>query len=111
MCKDEVQQNIDTLMATSTKRGLRKSEIREGHWKCLMDVVKSRLTGSSRASDISFPLVSMMNGIMSGKVYDWASLLATCMEEFMTLQHKTLHMPHYAIGLFLEATAKTIPHE
>ena len=77
VCRDEVQQNIDALMAASAKRGLRKSEIREGHWKCLLDMVKSRLTGSSRASDISFPLVSVMNGIMGGKVYDWASLLAT----------------------------------
>ena len=97
VCNDEVQQDIDTLMAVSTKRGLRKSEIREGHWKCLMDVVKSRLTGSSRASDISFPLVSMMNGIVSGKVYDWASLLATRMEEFMTLQHKTTALRHQTL--------------
>ena len=98
-------------MDTSKKRGLRKSDIREGHWKCLMDVVKRRLIGSIKASDISFPLVSMMNAIMNGKVYDWASLLATRMEEFMTLQHKTFYMPHYAIRLFLEATARTIPHE
>ena len=33
VCKDDVQQHIDTLMATSTKRGLQKSEICEGHWK------------------------------------------------------------------------------
>ena len=50
-----------------------------------MDLVKSRLTGSSRASDISFPQVSLMNGIMNGKVYDWASVLAERMHKFMTL--------------------------
>ena len=49
-----------------------------------MDVVKSRLTRSSRASDISFPMVGMMNGLMNGRVYDWASLLAARMDEFMT---------------------------
>ena len=76
-----------------------------------MDVVKSRLTGSSRASDISFPLVGMMNELMNGRVYDWASLLATRMDEFMTLQHKTFYMLHYAIGFFLEATARVIPKD
>lgn len=98
-------------MDTLKGRGLQKFDIREGHWKCLMDVVKSRLIGSSRAFDISFPLVSMINEIINGKVYDWASLLAMCMDEFMTLQHKTFYMSHYAIRLFLEATTRTISHE
>ena len=52
-----------------------------------------------------------MNGLMNGRVYHWASLLATHMDEFMTLQHKTFYMPHYAIGFFLEATARMIPNE
>ena len=72
-----------------------------------MDLVKSRLTGSSRASNISFPQVSMMNG----KVYDWASVLAERMHELLTLQHKTFYMLHYAIGLFLDATARLIPED
>ena len=42
-------------------------------------------------------------------VYDWASVLADRMEEFMTLQHRTFFMPHHAIGLFLEAAASQIP--
>ena len=50
----------------------------------------------------------MMNGIMNGKVYDWAFVLAERMHEFMTLQHKTFYMPHYAIGLFLDAIARMI---
>ena len=50
-----------------------------------------------------------MNGIMIGKVYDWASMLAERMHEFMTLQHKTFYMPHYAIGLFLDAATRMIP--
>ena len=71
VCKDQVQQQKDALTQTSRRRGLQKSDIREGHWRCLMDVIKSRITGSSRASDIFFPLVSMMNGLMNGRVYDW----------------------------------------
>ena len=76
-----------------------------------MDIVKSRLTGSSRASNISFPYVAMMNGILHGRVYDWAALLVERMSEFMTLQHKTFYMPHYAIGLFLDAIARMIPND
>ena len=76
-----------------------------------MDIVKSRLTGSSHASDITFPHVAMMNDILHGIVYDWATLLAERMSEFLTLQHKTFYMPHYAIGLFLEATTWMIPND
>lgn len=74
-----------------------------------MDVVKSWLIGSSRASDISFPQVSLMNGIMNDKVYNWSSVLAERMHEFMMLQHRTFYMAHYAIGLFLDAVAQAIP--
>lgn len=76
-----------------------------------MDIVKSCLTGSSRASDISLPHVAMMNEVLHGKVYDWAALLAEQMSEFMTLQHKTFYMSHYVIGLFLEATTRMIPND
>ena len=74
-----------------------------------MDVIKSRLTGATRASDIALPQVVFMNGIMQGTVYDWATVLAEQMEEFMSLQHRTFFMPHYAIGLFLEAVVSQIP--
>ena len=96
------------MAETSKGRGLKKTNIQEGYWHCLMDLVKSRLTRSSRASDISFPQVSMMNEIMNGKVYDWAFVLVERMHEFMMLQHKTFYMPHYAIGLFLNATMRMI---
>ena len=69
-----------------------------------MDVIKSKLTGASRASDIALPQITFMNGIMNSIVYDWAIVLADRMEEFMTLQNQTFYMPHHAIGLFLEAT-------
>lgn len=74
-----------------------------------MDLVKSRLTRSSHASDISFPKVVMMNGIPNGRVYNWDALLTKRINEFMTIQHKTFYMPHYAIGLFLEAIMQIIP--
>ena len=31
------------------------------------------------------------------------------MHEFMTLQHKTFYMPHYVIGLLLDAATWMIP--
>ena len=71
-----------------------------------MDVIKSRLMGATRASDIALPQIVLMNGIMNGIVYDWATVLADRMEEFMTLQHRTFYMPYHAIGLFLEAAEK-----
>jgi hypothetical protein len=109
VCGDVPVKDQEELAKTSSGRGLRRTSVQEGQWRCLMDVVKSRLTGSSRASDISFPQVSLMNGIMNGRVYDWATLLAERMHEFMTLQHRTFYMPHYAIGLFLDATVRVIP--
>lgn len=45
----------------------------------------------------------LLNGIHNGIVYDWASVLADRMEEFMTLQHRTFYMPYHAIGFFLDA--------
>ena len=109
VCEDLSPAEQEALLDTSRGRGLKKSNIQKGYWRCLMDIVKSRLTGSSRASDISFPHVAMMNGILNGRVYDWATLLAERMSEFMTLQHRTFYMPHYAIGLFLDTTARMIP--
>ena len=74
-----------------------------------MDVIKSRLTGATRASDIALPQIVFMNGIMNGTVYNWATILADRMEEFMTLQHWTFYMPYHVIGLFLEAALHQIP--
>ena len=90
------------LVETSKGRGLKKTNIQEGQWHCLMDLVKSRFTGSSCASDISFPWIAIMNG----RVYNWATVLVEQMYEFMTLQHRTFYMPHYAIGLFLDVTTR-----
>ena len=53
----------------------------------------------------------MMNGIMNGRVYDWAFLLAERMNEVIMMQHKTFYMPHYSIGLFLDAIAWLIPND
>ena len=74
----------EALMGSSKGGELKKSDV-QGHWRCLMDLVKSRLTSSSRASNISFLEVTMMNDIMNGRVYDWAFLLVERMNEFMRL--------------------------
>ena len=84
VCGNMAEAEQEVLVETSKGRGLKKIDSQEGPWRCLMDLVKSRLTGSSRAFDISFPQV-FMNGIMNGKVYDWASVLAERMHEFITL--------------------------
>lgn len=109
MCSDVPVKEQEQLAKTSSGRGLKRTSVQEGQWHCIMDVVKSQLIGSSCASDISFLQVSLMNDIMNDKVYDWAAILAEWMHEFMTLQHRTFYMPHYAIGLFLDATAQAIP--
>ena len=54
-----------------------------------MDVIKSRLTRATRASDIALLQIVFMNSIMNGIIYDWETVLADQMEEFMTLQHYT----------------------
>ena len=106
---DLTLEEMDSMVKGSKCRGLRQDFIWEGHWRCIMDVIKSRLTGVSRSSDIALPQVVFMNGIMQGTVYDWAIVLADRMEDFMTLQHRTFFMLHHVIGLFLEAAANQIP--
>lgn len=54
MCRDDLTQTeLDSLERASKGRGLRKSFLREGIWRCLVDVLKSRLMGASRASDMA----------------------------------------------------------
>ena len=55
VCGKRRKAKNEALMDTSKGKGLKKSDILEGHWRCLMDLVKNRLTRSSRASNISFP--------------------------------------------------------
>lgn len=44
-----------SLADVSKSSGLKKSFVAKQDWRCLMDVVKSRLTSSIRASDIAIP--------------------------------------------------------
>lgn len=54
MCRDDLTQaELASLQHTSKSHGLKKSFLREGIWRCLVDVLKSRLMGASRASDIA----------------------------------------------------------
>lgn len=108
MGDDLTPKEFESVVKGTKSQGLRRDVIKEGHWRCIMDVIKSRLTGASRASD-TLPQITFMNGIMNGIVYDWATVLADRMEEFMTLEHQTFYMPHHAISLFLEASLHQIP--
>lgn len=107
--RDLTPEDMESMVKGSKCRGLRRDLIWEGHWRCIIDVIKSKLTGATRASNIALPHIVFMNGTMNDMVYDWATVLANRMEEFMTLQHCTFFMPHHAIGLFLDAAVNQIP--
>lgn len=56
VCRDDLlQAEVYSFGKASKGRGMKKSFIREGHWHFIMDVVKNKLLGSSRALDIAFP--------------------------------------------------------
>ena len=52
---DLTSEERDSVIKGSKCRGLCKDFIREGHWGCIMDVIKRRLTGATRASNIALP--------------------------------------------------------
>lgn len=52
VCGSKLEVEKAMLVETSKGRRLKKTNIQDGHWPCLMDVVESRLMGSSRTSDI-----------------------------------------------------------
>ena len=74
---DLTSEEIEFVVKGGKSRGLRRDFIQEGHWRCIMDVIKSKLTGATWASDIAFPQIVFMNGIMNGTVNDWALFLLT----------------------------------
>lgn len=102
---------LASVTNTTKNREMKKSFVAEGPWRCIMDVMKSRLTRSNRASDIALPQIIWMNGLMNGVQYDWATILADRLYEFMTLHHRTFYIPHYAIRLFLEAMRSQLSEE
>lgn len=88
--------------AWADSRGMKRAFIAPGKWRTLMDLVKSRLTRPSHASDIAIWMIGLMNGIRCGKVYNWGQLLAERIHDFLRLEHKTFYMCHHAINLFLD---------
>lgn len=100
-----------SLWASSNSRGLKRSFIANGDWQCLMDLVKSRLTRTSRASDIAIWMIGLMNGLSLGRVYNWSQLLSDRIHDFLSLEHKTFYMCHHAICLFLEVVRTQVPSE
>ena len=79
--RDLTLEEMESVVKGAKSRELQRDFIQEGHWRCIMDVIKSKFTGASRASDIALLQITFMNGT----VYDWATVLADRMEEFMTL--------------------------
>lgn len=68
-----------------------------------MDILKSKLTAASRASNVAIWMLSVMYGLSNGKIYNWGRALSSRVTEAMLLKHKTLYVPHHIIALFLEA--------
>lgn len=66
------QAEKDSLKSVGKGGGVKKSFLAKGVWRCLLFVVKSRLIGSSRASDIAIAQIVLVNGLRNEVVYDWA---------------------------------------
>lgn len=103
MCRDNLTTEELSRILDPKGRGLKKTFLKSGIWQCLLDVVQSRLTGTSRASDTAVPMIALMAGLRKGTVYDWASLLSDKAHDCMMLKHKVFYMSHHAIGLFLDS--------
>ncbi|XP_057855203.2 uncharacterized protein LOC131064892 [Cryptomeria japonica] len=97
--------------AWGDSRRMKRVFIAPGEWRMLMDLVKSRLIGASRASDIAIWMIGLMNGIKCGKVYNWGQLLAERIHDFLRLEHKMFYMCHHAISLFLDVVRLQVPPE
>lgn len=111
MCCDDLTTKEWERVNAAKGRVLKKSYIVPSEWQCMLDVMKTRLTGASRASDIAVPMLALMNGLRNGTVYDWASFLFDRIHDFHTLQHKAFYMPFHAIKLFLDAVQTHVPSD
>lgn len=110
VCKDDLTKE-QWESAWADDKGMKHAFIVPGAWRMLMDLVKSRLTSSSYASDIDIRMIGLMNGIKCGKVYNWGQLLAERIHDFLRLEHKTFYMCHHAISLFLDVVPLQVPPE
>lgn len=69
VCRDDLtEEQWKSIWVDS--RGMKRSFIAPGEWRMLMDLVKSRPTGASWASDIAIWMIGLMNEIRCGKVYN-----------------------------------------
>lgn len=82
---------------------MKKSYLTSPEWRCVLDIIKSKLTVASRASDVAIWMLRLMHGLSNGKIYNWGRVLSSRVKEAMLLKHKTLYVPHHLIALFLEA--------
>lgn len=103
MCWDDLTTADWERILAPQGRGLKKTFLKPGIWQCLLDLMQSRLTCTSRASDVAVPMIALMQGLKKGTVYDWASLLSNRAHNFLMLKHKVFYMSYHAIGLFLDS--------
>ena len=61
--------------------GLRKVFIANEEWRCVVDLVKSKLTAGSCTSDIALWMLPVVEGLSKGQIYKWAQLLSKTMKE------------------------------
>lgn len=112
ICGDNLkEEQWDSIWQNSNRRGLKKLYITSTEWRCVMDILKSKLTAISKASDIAIWMLQLMYGLNNGKVYNWGRVLSNRVKEFMLLKHKTLYIPHHVIALFLEALRTQVAPE
>ncbi len=77
----------------------------------MADLVKSKLTASSRTSDIALWLLLVVDGLFQGQIYKWVQLLSSRLREFLEMWHKAFYMPLHAVALFLEAVRLQVSSE
>lgn len=65
---DLTQQEKDTIWQVGNQ-GLCKNMLANIEWKCLMDLIKCKLMGASRASNIAIWMVDYMIGFSLGKAF------------------------------------------
>lgn len=110
MCQKDLT-SLEWEGILKNSRGLKKIFIANGEWRCVVDLVKSKLTTDSRTSDIALWMLPIVDGLYKGQTYNWAKFLSDRLREFMELKHKAFYVPHHTVALFLEAVRTQVSSE
>ena len=104
ICRDDLtEKEWESILSKNNSMGLKKASIVNAKWRCIVDLVKRKITGGSQTSNIAIWMLPYVNGLIMGSIYNWAQLLFERMKEFVELRHTTFYMPHHVIAIFLEA--------